>query len=167
MATYFRPLKPTAVDAACIRAFIERKLAEGLNPATVRIFVALLSSVFVDLVERKLAQGNPARGLPDSIMRMMRPTHDPKTTPFIEKLEDVRRIYLALPEPLNVAYVIGALGGLRTGEVFALRWANVDLAQRRIHVRESIKGPLKDSDSRVVPILDALLPILEAWKLKS
>jgi len=53
------------------------------------------------------------------LMRLMRPTHDPKKTPFIEKIEDVRRTYLALPEPLNVAYAIGAFAGLRTGEVFA------------------------------------------------
>jgi len=31
---------------------------------------------------------------------------------------------------------------------------------RRIHVRESVNGPLKDGDSRIVPVLDALLPIL-------
>jgi len=167
LAPHFGHLKPSAVDVARIRAFIEQKLIEKLNPATIRILVALLSAVFVDLVERGMVTSNPARGLPDSIMRMMRPTHDPKTTPFIENLEDIRRIYLALPEPLNTGYAIGSLGGLRTGEVFALRWANVDLAQRRIHVRESVKGPLKDSDSRVVPILDALLPILKAWKLKA
>jgi len=41
----------------------------------------------------------------------MRPTHDPRTTPFVEKLDDLRRIYLHLPEPLNVAYAIGALAG--------------------------------------------------------
>jgi len=35
------------------------------------------------------------------------------------------------------------------------------------HVRESVNGPLKDSDSRIVPVLDALLPILTEWKLKS
>src|SRR5216684_9341342 len=91
----------------------------------------------------------------------------PKNTPFIERLDDVRRIFLALPEPLNVAYAIGALAGLRTGEVFALRWSHVDLVARRIHVRESINGPLKDGDSRIVPVLDALLPILTEWKLKS
>jgi integrase len=88
-------------------------------------------------------------------------------TPFIERLDDVRRIYLALREPLNVAYAIGALAGLRTGEVFALRWANVELATRRIHVRESVKGPTKDKNSRVAPVLDALLPILREWKLKT
>jgi len=49
----------------------------------------------------------------------------------------------------------------------ALVSPHVDLAARRIHVRESIKGPLKDGDSRIVLVLDALLPILTEWKLKS
>ncbi len=56
---------------------------------------------------------------------------------------------------MNVAYANGALAGLRTGEVFALKWEHVDLATRRIHVRESVAGPLRDKDSRVVPVLDA------------
>lgn len=34
-------------------------------------------------------------------------------------------------------------------------------------MRESINGPLKDGDSRIVPVLDALLPILSEWKLKA
>ena len=169
LGPHFGHLKPTAVDVARIRAFVESKrTGEGkLNPATIRILIALLSAMFTDLVERGMVTVNPARGLPESIMRLVRSTHDPRKTPFVEKLEDVRRIYLALPEPLNVAYAIGALAGLRTGEVFALQWRHVDVAKRRLHVRESVKGPLKDGDSRMVPILDALAPILSAWKLKS
>lgn len=38
------------VDAACIRAFVELKRAEGLNPATIRILVAILSALFTDLL---------------------------------------------------------------------------------------------------------------------
>jgi len=30
-----------------------------------------------------------------------------------------------------------------------------------------VKGPLKDKDSRVVPVLDPLVPILTEWKLKT
>jgi integrase len=125
---------------------------------------ALLSALFVGLVEDKVATANPCHGLPRSTRRLMKPTHDPRTTPFIEKVADVRRIFLLLPPPLNIAYAVGVLAGLRTGEIFALRWLHVDVVARRIHVRESVKGPLKDKDSRVVPILDPLLPILTEWK---
>lgn len=167
LAPWFGHLRPAEVDAALIKAFIEAKRAEGLNPATIHIFVSLLSSLLTDLVERNLCPSNPARSLPRATLRLMKPTHDPRTTPFIEKLSDVRSIFARLAEPLNIAYAIGALAGLRTGEVFALKWEHVDLAARRIHVRESVKGPLKNKKSRVVPILDALAPILTDWKLRS
>jgi integrase len=167
IAPHFGGLRPGEVDAGRIRAFVEAKLVEGVNPATIRIFVAILSALYADLLERGIVASNPTRNLPRSTMRLMRPTHDPRTTPFIEDLADVRRIYLTLPEPLDVAYAIGALAGLRTGEVFALRWEHVDLARRRIHVRESVKGPLKDKESRIVPILDRLLPVLADWRKRS
>lgn len=167
LAPHFGHLRPAEVQPAHIRQMVEAKLAEGLNSGTVRILVALLSVFFEDLLERGVAPSNPARRLPRSTRRLCKPTHDPRTTPFIEKLADVVRIYLDLPEPLNVAYAIGALGGLRTGEVFGLKWEHVDLAGRRIHVRESVTGPLKDKDSRMVPILDGLHPVLAAWKLKT
>jgi integrase len=124
---------------------------------------------FADLMERPAETGatsNPVRSLPKSTRRLYRPDHDPRTTPFVEKLEDVRRIFLDLDEPVNVACAIGAFAGLRTGEVLALAWDHVDLTRRTIHVRESIRGPLKDKDSRIVPVLDPLLPILTTWKLR-
>lgn len=131
------------------------------------IFISLLSSLLSELVEDGKAPGNPCRGLPKSLRSIIKSTHDPKNTPFIEKLADIRRIYMALAPPLNTAYAIGAMAGLRTGEVFALKWPSVDLDARRIHVRESVKGPLKDDESRVVPIQASLLPVLAAWKLES
>jgi integrase len=163
----FGRLTPDEVDAGAIRRFIEQKLAEGLSSSTVRLLVAEVSTLFADLVEQGHAKTNPCRALPRATRRLIRPAHDPRTTPFVEKLEDVRRIFLALPEPVNVAYALGALGMLRNGEALALRWEHVDLDARRLHVRESTEGPLKDVDSRIVPIQDALLPLLRELKLKS
>lgn len=165
LAPHFAHLRPDDVDSARLRAFVEAKRGE-LKPGTIRVCLAGLSSLYEDLLERGLATANPARRLPKSILRLVRPDHDPRTTPFVERLEDVRRIFRALPEPLNVAYALGALAGLRTGEVFALRWISVDLAARRILVSESVKGQTKDRDPRPVPILDPLLPVLEAWRLR-
>jgi integrase len=169
LAPRFGAYRPGEVDAARIRAFVEAKLAEGLACGTVRVLVSILSSLYVDLVERGLAGANPARGLPRGTRRLIRPSHDPRTTPFVEKLSDVRRIFLTLSAepPLHIGYALGAFAGLRPGEAFALRWSHVDLEARRIHVRESVTGPLKDKDSRVVPIVDALAPVLKAWKLET
>ena len=60
---------------------------------------------------------------------------------------------------------------MRTGEIIALRWANVDLEHRRIVLPEQMQDSVvmrpKDKDSRVVPILDNLLPVLSSWRLRS
>ncbi len=166
LAPHFGDFRPDQLDDARLRAWIEAKRAE-LAPGTIRVCVAVLSSLYEDLLERRLASRNPARHLPKSMLRLVRPDHDPRTTPFLERLEDVRRVYLALAEPLNVGYAIGALAGLRTGEVFTLRWLSVDLDARRILVTEGgSTGSTKDKDPRAVPILDALLPVLKAWRLR-
>jgi integrase len=168
LAPWFGARRPAEVDVARIRTFVEAKLQEGLESGTVRVLVSILSSLYADLIERELAGVNPARGLPRTLARLLRPSHDPRTTPFVEKLADVRRLFLAIePEELRVAFALGAFAGLRPGESFALKWPQVDLEGRRIHVRESVTGSTKDKDSRMVPVLDALLPVLKAWKLKS
>jgi integrase len=150
---------------------VEAKLVSKLNPATVGHCIRLLSTFYSDLVERGIAQANVVRALPRSTRRLYRPTADPRATPFLERLDDVRRVFLALPEPIDIAFTIGAFCGLRTGEVLALQWRDIDLEARRIHVHQQVRdgrlAPLKDDESRIVPVQAALAPILATWKLKS
>jgi integrase len=168
---FFGDARPGEVDHASIRRFIESKLAAGLNASTVGHCIRLLSSFFSDLAERGLVSDNPIRTLPRSTRRLYRATTDPRTTPFLESLHEVQQIFAALPEPVNVAFAIGALAGLRPGEILGLDWRDVDLSSRRMNVRLQVQGgrlvSLKDDESRVVPIQRALLPILSTWKLRS
>lgn len=170
LRAFFGKCRPAEVDAAGIRRFVEAKLGE-LNAATVGHCVRLLSTFFSDLVERGLAPTNPVRAVPRATRRLYRPTTDPRSTPFLEKLGDVKRVFMALDEPYNVAFAVGALAGLRTGEVLGLDWRDIDLPGRRIIVRQQMRegelARLKDEESRVTPILQPLAPILAAWKLKT
>ncbi|MBI3072788.1 MAG: site-specific integrase [Deltaproteobacteria bacterium] len=164
-------LRPAEVDAAKIRCFVEAKLRENLSSTTVRHCVRLLSTFFADLVERGLAPSNPVLALPRSTRRLIKPASDPHATPFIECPSDVKKVFLALREPVNIAFAVGAYAGLRTGEVLGLEWGDIDLATRRIHVRRQVSGgriaPLKDDESRVVPIQSGLEPILVEWRLRT
>lgn len=164
-------LTPGEVTEAIIRDLVDRKLRD-LSPTTVRLCLRLLSTFYRDLVPEHaafnpLGKDRISRAVWDDV----KPTHDPTMTPFLERAADIRRVFLALPEPVNIAFAIGSLAGLRTGEVIALKWEYVNLETRRIHVRESVRngklGPLKDDESRVVPILDSLAPVLNAWRLRS
>jgi integrase len=188
---FFGRCKPVEVDGAMIRRFVELKLVEGnhgkgnppktkpktekpkkgLAPASVGMLVRVLSTFFSDIVEQGHATVNPVSVLPRSTRKLYRSDQDPTMTPFLEKLDDVRRLFLALPEPTATMFAVGAFAGLRTSEVIGLSWEDVDLVNRRIHVRQQAHrgrlGPLKDSESRTVPLQAALVPILTAWKLKS
>lgn len=62
---------------------------------------------------------------------------------------------------------LGFMTGMRVGEIVALKWKNVDLNKREIYVCESrlegVEGSTKTQSSiRYVPIIDTLVPFLEA-----
>jgi len=171
LAPRFGKMRPDELTPRMIRELVEAELSEGAASASCMLMVRLLSTFYTDLCERGLAKVNPAKGLPRATRRLIRSSHDPKTVPFVERLADVERIYRQLAEPVNLAYAIGAMAGLRTGEILALQWSSVDLERRRIVVSEQVQDGVvmrpKDKDSRVVPILDSLLPVLKSWRLRS
>jgi integrase len=167
----FGRMKPHEIDAGKLRAFIERKLSEGQSPTSVGHMIRHLSTFYADIIEGGHAPSNPVASLPRSTRKLYRSTYDTSSTPFLETTNDIRRVFLALAEPYNVAFACGALAGLRTGEVLGLSFRDIDLEARRIHVRQQMQDGklcgLKDDDPRIVPLLTSLLPILTAWKLKT
>jgi integrase len=168
---FFGKCRPFEVDPGMIRRFVEAKLAEGLAASTCGHCIRLLSTFYADIIEGHHSTANPVASLPRSTRRLYQSTYDTRSTPFLETLADVRRVFLALPEPINVAFACGAFLGLRTAEVLGLRWQDIDFHTRRVHVTQQIQdgkaGPLKDSEPRTVPLMDSLVPILTAWKLKT
>jgi integrase len=62
--------------------------------------------------------------------------------------------------------------GLRASELRGLRWTNVDLAKRELHVREradeynQLGHPKSGSGERAVPLTPMVVGVLREWKLK-
>lgn len=170
----FGDLRAPELDLAAVRRYVEGKRAGGLASATVRLQVRLLSSFVEDLRERPRETGatgaNPCKGLPRSLAQQLRPSHDARLTPYVERLDDVAGIFAALEEPYRTGYAVGVLAGLRTGEVMALRWEHLDLGRRQIIVQQAVGssglvGPVKDNEPRVLPIAPELLTVLAARRL--
>ncbi|HET7380239.1 MAG TPA: site-specific integrase [Gaiellales bacterium] len=163
-------LRPHEVGEPMLRTLMADRLAAGLSPASVGLLLRLVSTFYRDLVEQGDAPKNPVRALSRATRRTARSTHDPRDTPWLATASDLRAVFLKLPEPVNIAFAVGAMSGMRTGEVLALRWSSIDLERGRIHVRESVRhgkrGPLKDNETRTVPIKAGLVPVLRAWKLR-
>ncbi len=75
-------------------------------------------------------------------------------------------------EPVRTAVLIAAVMGMRRGEIFGLKWGDVDLDRALLHVRRSyvdgVEGPPKtDSSRRPLPLPPQVIDALKAWKLKS
>ncbi len=65
-------------------------------------------------------------------------------------------------------YATAVYAGLRLGELAALRWTDVDLERGQLRVSRSHgRKTTKGGYARTVPIIDALAPILRAWRLRS
>jgi integrase len=161
--------RPDEIDAALIRRMVEAKLSASLSSTSVGHLVRLLSTFFSDLVEQGHATANPVASLPKATRRLFRNAHDPKQTPFLEKQDDIRRVFLALEQPFATFFAIGALAGLRPGEILALEWGDIDLGSRRILVQRQVRhgkvGPTKSGKPRLVPVIEPLAKILAEWKL--
>jgi integrase len=166
---FFGYQRPEEVTVADVRRFVETKLAANLSSTTVGHCVRLLSVFFADLVERGLVKVNPVRAVPRATRRLYKNAHDPRTTPFLERQEDIAALYRALEQPFATVFAIGVLAGLRPGETLALEWGDVDLDARRLTIRRQVRhgrvGPPKNGRPRFVPIADALAKILAEWKL--
>lgn len=88
---------------------------------------------------------------------------------YLRTHDEMQRFLSAARDYNEMAFMLYATAiytGMRQGELAALQWDCVDLQRRQITVQRSFDGPTKSGAIRHVPILDALLPHLQAWRLR-
>jgi len=95
------------------------------------------------------------------------------------------RVGVDIPAPQEIKAIVGALDGkwrpilliaiftgLRASELRGLRWVNIDLSRRELHVREradeysQLGRPKSGSGERTVPLPPIVVSALREWKLK-
>jgi integrase len=72
-------------------------------------------------------------------------------------------------EPVRTAFFIAAVMGMRRGEIFGLKWADVDFDRAILSIRrpyvDGIEGPPKtESSRRPLPLPPQAIETLKAWK---
>ncbi len=142
---------------------------DGFARKTVSTQMMVIRQIFAYGVRRGYCDTNPVRDLtlPEGLTKR---TVDPPP------IEEVRIVKNSPDAPFGLFFFMEMYTGLRKGELLALDWSDVDLDARIIHVNKSlyyennhprIKLPKTEASVGVVPILDALLPVLQARKKKS
>lgn len=132
-------------------------------PRTVRRRYATLSAIFKAAVDAELIGRSPCRGVR---LPPVQPAKVRVVTP-----EEVNRLAAELPERYRPAVYLGAMLGLRIGEVAGLRVGRLDLLGRTLTIAESVgeangrlfsKDPKSAAGRRVLPLPTPLVEMLAA-----
>jgi integrase len=152
-----------------VRAFITRKLADGLSPRTVQLSLAILRRALGQALKDGLIPRNVAK-LVDA-PRWRRPEILPWTPDEAGKF-----VTAIVGERLEAAYLVALSLGLRRGEVLGLRWSDVNLEAKTVTIAQSLariggKGgslqfvePKSSQSRRTLPLHDGLVAALKTHR---
>lgn len=119
------------IDRAQVGSWVREMTSDGLSPSRIRQAHQCLAAILEQAVDDHLISQNPARRV--ELPRQARPEHRYLTA------DQVGRLAEAMPSAQysTVVYVL-AYGGLRWGELAALRRDRVDVLRRQLQVTEAL-----------------------------
>jgi integrase len=157
-------LKLSEISKLDLQALVDKMLADGFDPSTIRNTIMPLRALFRRAVGREIVI-NPTTGLELPAVRGRR---DRIATPA-----QAAALIAALPETERALRATAFYAGLRLGELQALRDSDVDLAAGVIHVQRSwdkVAGPIAPKSRagvRKVPIVSVLRVHLAERRLRA
>jgi len=150
----------TKWDAKAVKNMTHWWVQKDLSPRTVKTLVNLLSK-WIYYNQGILLD---TKAIVSSVMRQKQEL-EIKALSKIELeslLEEIKGSELYLP------VILAAHTGMRRGEVFGLKWKDIDFLKGEITIRRSYEGPTKNGKSRIVPISKRLEEKLFAiYKIQS
>jgi integrase len=156
-------LRLSSVTRNVLQDLIERMVADGLSPSTVRNTILPLRAIYRRALQRSEVLVNPTLGLPLPASRQRRER--------IARPAEANALIEALPEGDRALWATALYAGLRRGELRGLRWSDVDFEQGVIRVERSWDdrvGPIEPKSragKRRVPLTQPLRARLAAHRL--
>jgi integrase len=133
---------------------------QGCSPSTRAKHLRVLGACLQAAVFYRYADSNPVRELPPS----QRPRPDRKEAAYFENDELPLLFPHLQDEPYRSLCLVALKTGMRQGELFALRWCDVDLEQAVARVRRSYTGGTlgtpKNRERRDVDLISDVVELL-------
>jgi len=138
----------------------ERKLRGIVSPKTLHNILTLLISMLNMAVDLNWVKSRP---------NVKKPKLPRVGYSYLRTEDDVKKFLVAAREEKQGVfelYYTAIYTGMRAGELLGLQWSAVDFKRRLVTVRRSYASTTKTDETRYVPLLDVLLPVLREWKLR-
>lgn len=154
-----------ALERRHVQALVDALRRKGLKPSTVHNKLDPLRVVYRRAVNREMVATDPTVNLELPLVRGRR------ERVFSRAL--ARRFLDVLPEGERALWATALYGGLRIGELRALRWRDVDIEGRKIHVRrawDDVAGEIEvksEAGRRKVPLAGRLASELETHRART
>lgn len=143
-----------SADIAKLRDTLQARF----SAASVRVTLAFLGTVYSWAVQTSIVSKNPCRGVEPPAQRSL--------LEYLSK-EDAARLLSYAHEhspPLHPMLATALHCGLRKGELFGLRWRDLDFDAKRLDVMRSGGKLPKGGRPRHLRLPSTLVPILKEWR---
>ena len=145
-----------------IQGYVAHLTEAGYAPKSIDHIHDVLSAVLRTAMKWGHLQENPARGVDLPMLRCVRPK-------WALTKGQAAALLTALSPPARTMVGLAILSGLRRGELFALRWKDLDDQARVMTVREAVYDgtfgtPKTAAGARQIPVSDTTLRLLLEWK---
>lgn len=153
----FGKLKLNQITFGRIEDYVVTK-RKRLSPKTINNHLTVLRSSLDNALER---------GLIDSIPRIKWLRVSPRTPEFYSK-DDAAALIEAAETSWKPMIVLGLQAGLRQGELLALRWSDLDLKKKEVHIRQKVYeghlGSPKSNRFRTIPLTTFATELLKSHR---
>jgi integrase len=147
-----------AISPSDLKAWLSRLQESGLSGKRIHNIRMVFQGILRDAVSDGLIPKNPFSGIKGFSRKALHDIH-----PFT--LPEIQHILKNAEGKLKAFLTVAFFTGMRTGELIALKWSDVNLVSMRITVRHSIRKNLEtDTKTGVVRTIDMLPPVAEALK---
>jgi integrase len=165
MMTAWKDLYLREISKQKIYAVLYEGKAQEMSDAMRRYVLKIIKRIFQMAVDHDKLDRNPATGMSVKVAEKEKKVltgNEVKT--FLKEAQITNHRFYPI-------WVMALFTGMRSGELYALKWSDVDLENRIIHVSKSWSSKngftsTKSQKSRVVPISSELMSFLKERRLK-